>query len=225
VSGALPFGALPVRRRCSASPVAGRVLNDSIQHAELIKARLTPPPRLSLLLAHAASHCCSLMPRLQGKGAPQLWLVGVSSQIVCISSADLTSILLRAENSGQKPDVTSFFDGFISLLPVASVPMASGTRHHGGKSGGPGVGMPADAAPLQQFTSPTARGNFSSRPATAAPSAAAAFGQPSHHEPDIRQLKHVLDSISTTKTMAKISLMQQASVTPRYQWLNTCLSC
>ncbi len=142
---------------------------------------------------------------MQGKGAPQLWLVGVSCQIVCISSSDLTSILLRAENSGQKPDVTSFFDGFISLLPVASVPMAPGTRHHGGKSGGTGAAMPADVASLQQLTLPTARGNSSSRPA------AASVGQSSHYEADIRQLKHVLDSISTTKTIAKITLMQQAS--------------
>ena len=45
----------PLLRLCSASPVAGRVLNDSIQHAELIKAsRVASRAR--------ASQCCALTP-------------------------------------------------------------------------------------------------------------------------------------------------------------------
>lgn len=151
-----------------------------------------------------ATHSKFAFNLFQGKGAPQLWLVGASSQIVCLSSGELTSIMLRAEGGGQKPDVTSFFDGFISLLPVASSPLNSGLRQHDTKGVNVRNSSAADLNTLQQHSATAARSLSSA--------SAAAAGQPSSYEPDIKQLKHVLDSINTTKTMAKIALTQQVDV-------------
>ncbi len=130
--------------------------------------------------------------------------MGVSSQIVCVSSGELTSIILRAEDGGQKPDVTSFFDGFISLLPVASSPLKTSFRRMENNGRVVRNESAVDYNTQQQSSTINARGLSSA--------AAAAAGQSSNYEPDIKQLKHVLESINTTKTIAKISLTQQASV-------------
>ena len=140
---------------------------------------------------------------MQGKGSPQLWLVGSGGQIVCLHSPQLTPIILRCDSGGQKPDVTSFFDGFISLLPVGSSPSFSSKKDSEEKIHPKHNRKYEDSRHLQQHKHAVATGfNF-----PASPSAPTAHS--SVPETDIKQLKHVLDTINTTKAVAKITLTQQ----------------
>lgn len=140
---------------------------------------------------------------LQGKGAPQLWLVGSGGQIVCVHAPELSSIILQCESVGVKPDVTSFFDGFISLLPVTSPPLLLS-----GKKSSEGQFKRAEHTKTSaQQHRPTAAAGAGASSALVTPTASTA-----HAETDIKQLKRVLDTINTTKTISKITLTQQ--VTP-----------
>jgi hypothetical protein len=153
----------------------------------------SPPPHACILRRHNAPYTF-----LQGKGAPQLWLVGSGGQIVCVHAPELSSIILQCESVGVKPDVTSFFDGFISLLPVTSPPLLlSGKKSSEGRA---------------EHTKTSAHQH---RPAAAAGASSALVtptASTAHADTDIKQLKRVLDTINTTKTISKITLTQQ--VTP-----------
>jgi hypothetical protein len=130
----------------------------------------------------------------QGKGAPQLWLVGAAGEIVCVHSPQLTSVVLRSEGSDRKPDVTSFFDGFISSLPVCGVRMTASSNRTPQKSKSDHKALNSEV--LQQLAVV---------PSTPSDAALAV----SQHDTDIKQLKQVLETINTTKTMLKISLTKQ----------------
>jgi hypothetical protein len=119
---------------------------------------------------------------------------------VCVHAPELSSIILQCESVGVKPDVTSFFDGFISLLPVTSPPLLLS-----GKKSSEGQFKRAEHTKTSaQQHRPAAAAGASS--ALVTPTASTA-----HAETDIKQLKRVLDTINTTKTISKITLTQQVS--------------
>ena len=153
----------------------------------------------SHITCHTSNHLTAFM---QGKGAPQLWLVGSGGQIVCIHSPMLSAIVMRCQSDGQKPDVTSFFDGFISLLPVPGAPLLPGASSSDGKLMHGGIRKDHDSTLHEQKNALTGVSNYVSAPTTS-----------SRHQTmpdtDIRRLKQVLDTINTTKTIAKITLTQQ----------------
>ncbi len=122
---------------------------------------------------------------------------------MCLHSPQLSPIILRCEGGGQKPDVTSFFDGFISLLPVGSSPSFSSKKDSEGKIHPKHTRKYEDSRHLQQLKHAVATSsNFPASPV-------ASTVHSSVPETDIRQLKHVLDTINTTKAVAKITLTQQ----------------
>lgn len=151
------------------------------------------------------THC------VQGKGAPQLWLVGSGGQIVCVHSPDLSSIILRADGGGQKPDVTSFFDGLISSLPIASMPSVAGAKDSAKKSGALRAGKAAHIT-LPHDLASTSAGALGLHNVAAAPSTATAHAQAAIPDTDLKRLKQVLDTINTTKTVSKITLSQQVGL-------------
>ncbi len=140
---------------------------------------------------------------LQGKGAPQLWLVGSGGQIVCLHSPQLSSVVIRSESGGQKPDVTSFFDGFISLLPVAGASLLPGSASSDGRPSHGHIRHNQDSKFQKQQVSVLA--GISDVGSTSSTSVTHAATQ----DTDIKRLKQVLDNINTTKTIAKITLTQQ----------------
>lgn len=125
--------------------------------------------------------------------------MGSGGQIVCIHSPELSTIIVRAEGADRKPDVTSFFDGFISSLPVAGAALSS-VKRQDLKSGNA-----RDAKAVDSKAVGASRGMMH-----AAGTAAQYGSQSTAHDTDIKQLKQVLDTINTTKTIAKFTLTQQA---------------
>jgi hypothetical protein len=100
--------------------------------------------------------------------------------------------------------VTSFFDGFISLLPVSSASLTASMKRKDLKGDIDRGSMAANAAAMQQHIVGIPR-SLSHVGVTVSSSA----NHVTVHEGDIKQLKHVLDTINTTKTIAKFTLTQQ----------------
>jgi hypothetical protein len=123
---------------------------------------------------------------------------------VCIHSPELATIIVRVEGNDRKPDVTSFFDGFISALPVSSAALSSVKRLDLKN------GMARDAKAVDSKAQQPLAVGASRSMMHGAPAAVSYGGQHTAHDTDIKQLKHVLDTINTTKTIAKFTLTQQA---------------